>query len=121
MKAKTTAMLCEASFVAGAVLTPPILRKTRERVGVVARRGAMAYVKARERVSQMGEATGRPGRYAIMPVKLGARASTGAFRKWREMVHEAEAERAGRTPDRFGHFRTPEPSHRIEDYVGSPS
>lgn len=119
MRAKMTAKLCQASFIAGAILTPPTLRKTRQQAGKAARRSARDYVKMRERVRRVAEATGRPGQYTAIAVALAGQAAKDATNKWRALVDEAEAEVAGANADKFGLYPAPEPITITKEHVGN--
>ncbi len=121
MKAKTTARLCQASFVAGALLTPPLKRKTKEQADLMAKRGARGYVKLREKMREAGRATGRPGQYAVIAGAFALQMGKDAAHRFGEYVTEAEGEMAAKKADKFGLYAPPEPVTTIEDYVGSPS
>lgn len=120
MKAKMTARLCQASFIAGAVLTPPALRMTKRKIDKTAHSGARGYVKLRQRVRRLGEATGRPGQYAAIAAAFAAQAAKDAATRWRGMVEEAERDMGETKTDKFGLHPPVEPVTTIEDYMGSP-
>ncbi len=112
MRVKTTAMLCEASFVTGAILTPPILRRAKREAGVMARRGARGYVKAREQARKFGEATGRPGQMTTFAAAFAAQAAKDTVDTWWKLVDEAERQA------KFEQAIEVEPPTTIRDYVG---
>lgn len=119
MRAKMTARLCQVSFVAGALLTPPTMRKAKQQTAKVARRGARSYVNLRTRAQRVGEATGKPGQYTVIAAAFAAQAAKDVADKWREMVAEAEREAAAENSDKFGLYLPPEPVTTIKNYVGN--
>lgn len=120
MRAKMTAKLCQASFIAGAVLSPPMLRKTKQQADKMAHSSARGYVKTRERVRRLGEATGKPGQIAVVASAFAAQAAKNATDRWWELVAQAESEIAEEKSDKFGHYLPPETVTTIKDYIGSP-
>ena len=121
MRAKTAVMLCEASFVAGALLAKPMARKARCQGQKAVNRSARGYVRARAKARELGEKTGKPGLFAALAVAFAAHAARDGVNRWWEAVDDAEHDVAAEKADKFGMTLPPDPPTTIEEYIGSPS
>lgn len=117
MRLKTAAKLCAASAIAGAALTPPVMRATKQQAEQVMRRGARGYIRARDRARNFAESTGRPGEVAAFATVLTVKMAKETGQRWRELLADVEREERQTTVA----TDEPDPSSTVNDQFGTPS
>ncbi len=117
MGAKMTARLCAASILAGAVMAPPTLRLAKREAAKVARKTARGYVKARHRLTELAEATGRPGEFAGMAAAFAAQAAKDTAGRWWELVDDVQREEEMARKTHEAQPGTGTPPETIDDYM----